>query len=240
IGRDLTHHGVSIVNVGTTGLGRFARIYQRADPEADGQIEVPVACISDLDVMPDCAPEMIGKVKDGENRPELADRKWRVVSDFDDATLMERREALRQRASGQRVETFVSDQWTLEYDLAHCGLAREMWLAVQLASQDERISQGRVSAFAVTRKALRSWAAFEAEELTTEEQASRIYAPLAKGNVSKPITVQYLARILELSGSHKRTTDEWRAAFPQYLVSAIDYVTSLSDGPEPEEEQADA
>lgn len=240
IGRDLTHHGVSIVNVGTTGLGRFARIYQRADPETDGQIQVPVACVADLDVLPDCAPTMIGKIKAGDDWPDPADRKWRVVSDFDDEALAARRADIRQRASGQHVETFVSDHWTLEYDLTYSGLEREMWLAVQLASQDERIAKGQVSAFAVCRKALRSWAALEAEELSPEEKATQVYAPLAKGSVSKPITAQYLARILELGGTHKRSTDEWRTTFPEYLISAIDYVTVLPNAPEPEEVQADA
>src|SRR5690606_6318743 len=31
VSQDLTHHGVSIVNVGGTGLRRFARIFQRTD-----------------------------------------------------------------------------------------------------------------------------------------------------------------------------------------------------------------
>ncbi|MDB6077027.1 MAG: chromosome segregation protein [Akkermansiaceae bacterium] len=54
LGRDLTHHGVSLVNVGGTGLRRYAKIFQRKVP-ARGTLATPVACIADMDVMPDCA-----------------------------------------------------------------------------------------------------------------------------------------------------------------------------------------
>ena len=82
IGRDLTESGVSIINVGSTGLRRFARIYKRRHPDKDGTIDVPVACVADADVMPDCAPEIIGKVKPGEEWPAKKDRRWRAKADF--------------------------------------------------------------------------------------------------------------------------------------------------------------
>ena len=54
--------------------------------------------------------------------------------------LTARREQIRAKASGQMVETFVSDGWTLEYDLAHAGLAKDTWVAAHLALADERIN----------------------------------------------------------------------------------------------------
>ena len=104
MGRDFGEHGVSIVNVGGTGLRRFARIFQRRDTENDGQINVPVACVTDLDVMPDCAPVVIGKVKEGEDWPEQGKRRWRARSDFTGDELTARREEIRAKASGQKVE----------------------------------------------------------------------------------------------------------------------------------------
>ncbi len=74
IGRDFAEYGVSVVNVGHTGLRRFARIFQRNEPDKDGVINVPVACVADLDVMPDCAPAIIGKVKEGEAWPNKDQR----------------------------------------------------------------------------------------------------------------------------------------------------------------------
>ncbi|MFZ0662530.1 MAG: AAA family ATPase [Acidobacteriaceae bacterium] len=80
--RDFTANGVSIVNVGGIGLRRFARIYQRKDPKTDGVIPVPVACVTDLDVMPNCAPEITGRVKPGEAWPAPNDRRWRARRDY--------------------------------------------------------------------------------------------------------------------------------------------------------------
>ncbi len=44
-----------------------------------------MACIADTDVMPDCAPEIIGKVRAGEDWPE--GRRWKVESDFEEGGL---------------------------------------------------------------------------------------------------------------------------------------------------------
>ena len=63
IGLDLTEHGVSVVNVGGTGLRRYAKILQRRTPE-NGQLQIPTACLADMDVMPDCAPKILGLVAD--------------------------------------------------------------------------------------------------------------------------------------------------------------------------------
>src|SRR5208337_1087556 len=48
LGRDFTDHGVSIVNVGGIGLRRYARIFQRKDANKDGQLDIPVACVTDM------------------------------------------------------------------------------------------------------------------------------------------------------------------------------------------------
>jgi len=83
MGRDFTKNGVSIVNVGGVGLRRYARIFQRMNVEKDGQLRIPVACLTDLDIMPDCAPIIIGKIKEGEEWPSKSPRKWRAKRDFD-------------------------------------------------------------------------------------------------------------------------------------------------------------
>ena len=82
IGRDFTENGVSVVNVGGTGLRRFARIFQRKDQFGDGTVSVPVACIADLDVMPDCAPVIVGRHKEGEGLPDKDKRQWRIKRRF--------------------------------------------------------------------------------------------------------------------------------------------------------------
>jgi len=220
IGRDLTANGVSIVNVKTVGLRRYARIYQRKD-SAKGVVDVPVACVADLDVMPDCAPEIVGKV--GAGQPWPAGRKWRVVSDFPQG-LGEKTATIKARAQGQRVESFVAANWTLEFDLIWHGLGREMWLAIRLAEEDDRLAAQSTTFFKVARKALKDWKAFMAQTMPPEERATRIYAPLPLKQASKAITAQYLATLLERE-EDTRTPAEWRAVLPPYLVEAIDHVT---------------
>jgi putative ATP-dependent endonuclease of OLD family len=231
LGRDFTSSGISIVNVGGLGLRRFARIYQRKRPGTDGTIAVPVACVADMDVMPDCAPEITKRIKPGDQWPEKAHRRWRAKGDFTPDQLIQRRADIRAKASGQRVETFVADEWTLEYDLAYAGLARDVWLAVHLADADERISEGKVKRFAVIRKALRAFVELTSTNTSPEELASRVYAPfLTNSQISKATAAQYLAWILE--GRNRRgqiTPRELRGMLPRYIVEAIEYVTPTVD-----------
>ncbi len=236
IGRDLTANGVSIVNVGGIGLRRFARVYQRKYPETDGTINVPIACVTDLDVMPDCAPAIIGKVKQGEDWPAKKDRHWHAKADFNAAELQQYRQGIRAKASGQHVETYVADQWTLEYDLAYYGLARDVWIAAHLAKNDEAINAGKTTWKTVALDAIRAFAVVESSKLSKEELASRVYALFASNSaISKPTAAQYLSGLLE---ARKRkgqlSQSSLRATLPPYLVGAIEYVTVAA------EDEADA
>lgn len=232
--RDFTGNGVSIVNVGGVGLRRFARIYQRKDVGTDGVIPVPVACITDMDVMPDCAPEIVGLVEAGQEWPDKARRRWRAKKDFTPEELEARRKKIRGKASGQWVETFVANEWTLEYDLAHAGLAREIWVAGHLAAVDDRISAGKVTRFAVAREALRKFRALVDAHPDLETLATHVYAPfVSDSRISKATAAQYLACILQARHARGRmTSGELRAALPRYIVEAIDYVTRPREVPE--------
>ncbi len=76
---DLTEQGVSIVNVGSTGLRRYSQIFQRVD-KAQQPLSVPIACLADMDVMPDCAPQELDIVEDENdakwNNPK---RRWKAI-----------------------------------------------------------------------------------------------------------------------------------------------------------------
>lgn len=230
VGRDFAEHGVSVVNVGHTGLRRFARIFQRSEPDRDGTIHVPVACIADLDVLPDCAPPIIGRAKEGEDWPDKGNRQWRVKSDFTEDELAARRAAIRERASGQNVESFVADEWTLEYDLAYAGLAEDVWIAAQLARHDNQINAGIKEKGAVEAEARDSFAALIAEEPQNDELASQVYALFTTGTVaSKAIAAQYLAERLENWVSRdQQAAQELEARLPPYLMAAIEHVCRAS------------
>lgn len=227
---DLSAHGVSIVNVGGIGLRRFARIFQRKDPEVDGLIKVPVACITDMDIMPDCAPVVVGKT---EPFPALKDRRWRMKSDFADGELDVRREAIRAKASGQFVDTFVSDDWTLEYDLALHGLAEEVWIAGTLARQDQKINEPdkAENIFRVTRAAKAEFRGRQKACGNAEELASHVYSLFTNSpKASKSIAAQYLSEILEW----KVATGKYDAAtltelLPSYVTAAVRHATGRGE-----------
>ena len=240
IGLDFTKHGVSIVNVGGIGLRRYARIFQRRavgnDQQAD-HLDIPVACITDLDVMPDCAPMILEKLDDGEQWPALSGRKWRAKKDISNMEALRDQKAA--KAFGQCVRTFVSDEWTLEYNLAlgpklnggfPGGLAKDVFVAARLADKDESTHDRHAKA-AVVRAALAEFAEMEKEAAAKdgcsreEVLATQVYGKLLKSNASKPVAAQYLAEwLVHKVRRGKLTADGLRARLPKYLVDAIEYV----------------
>ncbi len=245
LGRDFTEHGVSIVNVGGVGLRRYARIFLRKNEKEDGYLEIPVACVTDMDVMPDCAPAIIGKMKEDAGWPKKDNkRRWRAKRDIgDESALTTFRREKRAKACGQWVDTFVSDEWTLEYDLAlgpkdpnggfSGGLAEDVFVAACLAEKDDSINAQKTTVGDVQKMAAQEFSALTKETNKAkngdakEVLASHVYAKFAKNSgVSKAIAAQYLAeKLLEKHESGKLTSDELRASLPKYLVAAIDFVT---------------
>jgi putative ATP-dependent endonuclease of OLD family len=245
LGRDFTENGVSIVNVGGVGLSRYASIFKRKEFDAKAQktLDVPVACVTDMDVMPNCAPEIVGRSKKGEALPVTSDRRWRVKKDYEsEGMLVSQRSAKENKASGQSVRTFVSDEWTLEYDLAlgpkgteggfSCGLAEDVFVAACLAENDDAINLAKTTIGAVEASATEAFAALKTAALPTdgcateEVLASHVYAKFVKKQVSKAISAQYLSQRLISKYEHKViTAASLRQLLPKYITEAIDYVT---------------
>ncbi|WP_448110823.1 ATP-dependent nuclease [Pseudomonas lini] len=235
--RDLTRHGVSVVNVGGVGLGRYARILQRAHPEY-GVLNIPVACISDMDVMPDCAPQILGLVEnEGDPRWEVGRRKWRAIRDFgaDGETRLQRlaeRKNSRKTNDEQNVQTFVAGQWTLEYDLAFSGMARELLVAARLAARDDAIHAARETHDQVIELAMAEYESLASSGMSAEQICSTIYALFHRKIASKAITAQYLVDILEQRFQRIVVSSEGlEERLPGYLVEAITYVTSRLEIP---------
>jgi putative ATP-dependent endonuclease of OLD family len=229
VGRDFEEYGVSVVNVGGVGLSRYGRIFMREKPEITGEVRIPVACITDMDVMPDCAPLILGKIENGGIVPPITGsrRRWRIKSDFNGSELSEKRSHIRNKANEQRVRTFVANEWTLEFDLAYFGLAREVYIAIALAAADDKINDKKAKVSEVGEAAKKAYDDLAAQNLPKEELCSLIYEPLEGSNsISKPKTAQYLSEILLGSMESERFTFEsLRALLPPYLVEAIVHVT---------------
>ena len=233
IGHDLTEHGVSIVNVGGKGLRRFSRIFQRKEEDAP-TMGVPVACLADFDVMPDCAPELLGLVEgDDDVKWQSSKRRWKAVRDFG-GNAEEREQALCElcdrlkKDDGQSVRTFVADYWTLEYDLARCGLSEQVYVAACLAKNDDPLNEEKKNREDVITEAKIEFAALKSDSGDDDAVlCSLIYRLFHGGSASKAVAAQYLSELLpqycEQGGINAAG---FRKLLPIYLVNAIDYVTA--------------
>ncbi|SHJ60695.1 putative ATP-dependent endonuclease of the OLD family [Tangfeifania diversioriginum] len=97
--RPLQNYGVSLVNVSNAYFFRYARIFQRKD---DKSLNIPVACISDLDVeMKIYEEELIPKAD--ENIEELKSAAKKKKKSYQDKS--------------SKTKIFISPLWTLEFDL---------------------------------------------------------------------------------------------------------------------------
>ncbi|MPQ71780.1 MULTISPECIES: AAA family ATPase [unclassified Pseudomonas] len=230
--RDFTRHGVSVVNVGGTGLGRYSRILQRAKPE-NGTLNLPVARIADMDVMPDCAPAILGLVDDDDDpRWNGKHRRWKAMRHFGDdegsrnKSLSDRRVKLK-ADDAQNVETFVADHWTLEYDLAFAGLAKQLLVAARLAENDDVLNQEKKKHEEVIREAETEFGQLSQSSETLAHLCSHIYSLFTTKKASKAITAQYLVDVLDNDLQRKVLSREQIVdSLPGYLKEAITYATT--------------
>lgn len=240
IGRDLTEHGASIVNVGGKGLRRFSRIFQRQNDDVPN-LDVPVACLADMDVMPDCAPQILGIVKsDDDGEWKSTARRWRAHRDFGEnadvraAALADQRTRLKEN-DGQSVRTFVADHWTLEYDLARCGLAEQVFKAAFLAKNDDPLNADKKKRKDVVAHATTEFGTLKCTAGGDDDVlCSQIYRLFHSRTASKAVAAQYLAELLpEYCETHNIDASMFRKLLPNYLAEAIEYVTPQPVGHQP-------
>ena len=232
IGKDLTQYGVSIVNVGGKGLRRFSNIFQRKKKDV-ATISIPIACLVDMDVMPDCAPEILGLVEDDDDEKwKNPKRRWKAVRDFGDDSeehkkALKKHEKRLKKNDDQAVQTFVADYWTLEYDLARCGLTEQVYIAACLAKNDGSLNKGKKNRVDVIAKAKENFSTLQSESADEDELCSRIYLLFHSNRASKAIAAQYLSELLsENSSNESLDANGFRSKLPTYVVDAIDYVTA--------------
>lgn len=246
IGMDFTEHGVSMVNVGGVGLRRYARIFLRANMEKDSPLRIPVACLTDLDVMPDCAPFIIGNLKEDDEWPPPHPRRWRAKRDYGPANPLKTYLANKiNKANEQSVQTFVSDEWTLEYNLAlgpkkedgsfSGGLPGLVFIAASLAKDDEKIHSGQKKyedCFAEASAAFVELSKHTEPKKGCSQQevlATEVYALFARDNASKAIAAQYLSELLVNNYEMGcLSSEQLISSLPSYLVAAIEYVTGMA------------
>lgn len=236
IDRDFTEHGVSIVNVGGTGLRRYSKIFQRKKKD-EKPIDVRVACLADMDVMPDCAPEILGLVEGADDKKwaDKSKRKWRIKRDFGEGEQREHKLNERQKKlakdDAQSVRTFIADEWTFEYDLAFHGLAKDVFIATRLAKNDAPLNEEKKK-----RKDIETAAEKEFDKIVSEcsgdkeQLCTKVYRLFKKERASKAIAAQYLAEFLDTKvKEEKLSSDMFIKKLPPYIVQAINFVIGKAE-----------
>lgn len=219
LGCSFTNYGVSLIDVRSTGLRRYARIFQRKN---DGELlDINVSCITDRDIMPDCAPQICinENYNDIENWPDKNKRNWRAESDFSDDEKAEYLSTIDSKASGQSVRTFISEHWTLEYDLAYEGL-QDIEMTKILTTSLINVSYKPINRDKKNEELNNKLDGYE----TIEEKASYFYSYFTSKKASKADFAQELSINLEKKYSDKDSNEIARVV-PKYLVKAIKYVT---------------
>lgn len=225
LNRDFTDYGVSLVDVRGTGLRRYSKIFQRENENVE-PLNIKVACVTDRDVMPNCAPRIVlGKsfLDDGSNWPIKSTRNWTAERDFESKIDKEEHlDKIKQKADGQLVKTFVSNNWTLEYELLLSSLGSEKLKDIMIDSVI--MASYKPKNHAKKKKELEE---LLREASSDEEKAAYFYSYFTSGKTSKADFAQQLA--VELESNYKVGSTELANSLPSYLKEAIYYVTEKSE-----------
>jgi putative ATP-dependent endonuclease of OLD family len=220
LGRPLHQYGVSIVNVGSTAFLHYAKIFERSDGSSMG---VKVAIVTDLDVKP-------VELQDGKSVDDVENEK-----EAERATIIN-------RYPGGDVATFVSPNWTLEYEIALTMLGSMLLASIYVAEKISNSSTGSPQIQKIHEaignaklRISRLLAEHNGRERARAKIAKEIYyvdmlkenAP-GKKKVSKAITAQVFAGWLEdyYRSAPKKLMQRLRSPALKYICDAICHVTA--------------
>ena len=196
--KPLTKHGVSVVNVQSTAFLRYSKIFKRSSGEG---MDVKIAVVTDSDIKPN--------------------------SGFTQEQINDRRIEKEAKYNGQDVATFISPDWTLEYDIALSGLKKEFYTAVLQAEKIQNsdtygLTEEKI--IEIEQKVETDFTTWTSEYKTDQEIAEEIYEGyMLDKKISKSIVAQcFTALLKECEGIKERIEVDKKL---KYLVDAIKYVT---------------
>ncbi len=212
VGRDLVDYGVSIVNVGHTGLFRYSNIFLRKfdSTKIDEKItlDIPVACI-----------------KDNDCNYYIDETTKKLISPSDEQLIISKNSKI---TNSQKVEIFVSDNKTLEFDIALDDKLREdFYRAVLYANKAMNAvahifitDEKKEEADDMVTKNFKEW---EKSELSNAEIAFAIYRECEN---NKSLTANFYAQILETKKNDTTLMEYIKTKSKiKYIIDAIEYVT---------------
>lgn len=127
----------------------------------------------------------------------------------------------------QNVKTFVTDNWTLEYDIAFSSLKEYLQKAIsisELIEDNNNLTPSKDQMNEIDADIIETNAKFERERLSAARIAYNIYLPLLKCNISKSIVAQQLAKLLYENATSVKTILETDPNL-KYIRDAIYHVT---------------
>jgi putative ATP-dependent endonuclease of OLD family len=226
IGRPLYKHGVSIVNVSSTALLRYSRIFQRKDGSTIG---IPVACITDRDIPPKEAAEHTYVLESGINKGQLKNLiEGKTEANYTDFEITKRENGIKTKYNGGDVQVFFTDTWTLEYEMAKSCIRKYLHMAISQAKAsndlDKEIPENElIELYKQCEKDIKGWVS---KGDSINKIAVSIYAPLVRKQASKAVVAQLLSHILTINASSIDLIELQSDPYLKYLIDAIDYVTS--------------
>ena len=127
----------------------------------------------------------------------------------------------------KNVKTFIPEQWTLEYELAANGLGEEMLqtIATMLAEKIQDKEKNEEKKAELLEKYTKEYNEYKSKEA----KASYVYSFFSHKIVSKAEFAQKFSFDLENIFKGK-TVEEIVTVLPNYLVKAIEYVTTNIEG----------
>ncbi|CAM3283854.1 MULTISPECIES: ATP-dependent nuclease [Paenibacillus] len=214
LGKSFAKNGVSVVNVGSTALLRYSKIFAR---KLEPMMQLPVAIVTDCD-------EPVSKIdKDSGSIIFLTNRNPQSIKV--DKQL---------KYSDGNVKAYISHEWTLEFDIACSYLKKELLASILMArdyiNQDKALTEGRAVKKYKGISDYLTEAETQIDEWSTSDPfmlASNIVRDVVlKKNISKAIVAQCFSEVLK---ERRFTREELEAIrsdiYLKYLVDAIDYVT---------------
>lgn len=228
IGFPLHKHGVSIVNVGSTALLRYAKIFQRKDGNGIG---IKVSCITDRDIPPKEGKEFTYEIKRRDTgvieQVSLLSDNRKTEDEYSTQEIAEIVSKKKAKFGGADVQVFLPNTWTLEYEIARSCLRdvihKSILLALETNDLEEVIDKEVFKR--VSEKFAENLQRWKTEGKSDIEIAVEIYSPLERKQASKAVVAQIFSRIL--NNSKVEASEILKDQHLKYLVDAIKYVTNV-------------
>lgn len=134
----------------------------------------------------------------------------------------------------EMIKIFLPNSWTLEYEIASSGLYRLLALAIRAADQEKNNPTLEINNEILIDLWNEVRNKFPDGHVPNKEEVYRIFKPLNEGTISKAITAQYLAGIIDGElppvSNGMITKEDIKQVFEtdgnlKYLVDAINHVT---------------